>query len=158
MDLDEHQQWVHFNYFSSLSLMLPFSVYAGWNSWYNFGCNYNEQMIRDTVDIIVSTGLASLGYQYSSFVLSSMRMKTVSLSLLVNLDDCWQVSRDASGRIQADPKAFPNGLQTLIDYVHSRGLKFGLYSGLSFSLTLSMVESLILKMRVTRRVVVDRVR
>jgi alpha-galactosidase len=47
----------------------------------------------------------------------------------VNLDDCWQVSRDAQGIIQADPKAFPNGIPALADYVHSKNLKFGLYSG-----------------------------
>jgi alpha-galactosidase len=48
---------------------------------------------------------------------------------IVNLDDCWQVSRDANGTIQADSKAFPSGIQAIIDYVHSRKLKFGLYSG-----------------------------
>lgn len=49
---------------------------------------------------------------------------------LVNLDDCWQISRDANGTIQVDPRVFPNGIQTLIDYVHSHKLKFGLYSGI----------------------------
>ncbi len=47
----------------------------------------------------------------------------------MNLDDCWQVSRDAQGTIQPDPIAFPSGMPALIDYVHSRKLKFGLYSG-----------------------------
>ena len=47
----------------------------------------------------------------------------------VNMDDCWQVSRDADGTIQADPKAFPSGIAALADYVHSKNLKFGLYSG-----------------------------
>ncbi len=45
------------------------------------------------------------------------------------MDDCWQVSRDADGIIQADPKAFPSGIAALADYVHSKSLKFGLYSG-----------------------------
>jgi hypothetical protein len=49
---------------------------------------------------------------------------------LVNLDDCWQVGRDMEGTIQADPSLFPHGIPTLIDYVHSKKLKFGLYSGL----------------------------
>ncbi len=49
---------------------------------------------------------------------------------IVNLDDCWQVSRDADGTIVADPKAFPSGMKALADYVHSRKLKFGLYSGM----------------------------
>jgi len=50
------------------------------------------------------------------------------------MDDCWQVSRDADGTIQADPKAFPSGIAALADYVHSKNLKFGLYSGKSFML------------------------
>lgn len=50
--------------------------------------------------------------------------------ILVNLDDCWQVSRDAQGFIQPDPKAFPSGIPALADYVHSKKLKFGLYSGI----------------------------
>ena len=45
------------------------------------------------------------------------------------MDDCWQLSRDAQGIIQADPQAFPNGVPALADYVHSKGLQFGLYSG-----------------------------
>jgi alpha-galactosidase len=56
----------------------------------------------------------------------------------VNMDDCWQVSRDAQGTIQADPKAFPSGIPALIDYVHSRKLKFGLYSGRYVTLDLSI--------------------
>lgn len=47
----------------------------------------------------------------------------------VNLDDCWQISRDANGTIVPDPSLFPNGMKPLVDYVHSKGLKFGLYSG-----------------------------
>ncbi len=47
----------------------------------------------------------------------------------MNLDDCWQVSRDAQGTIQADPVLFPSGIRALADYVHSKKLKFGLYSG-----------------------------
>ena len=46
------------------------------------------------------------------------------------MDDCWQMSRDAQGTIQPDPSAFPNGIQALADYVHSKKLKFGLYSGI----------------------------
>ena len=46
------------------------------------------------------------------------------------MDDCWQISRDAQGTIQPDPKAFPNGIAALVDYVHSKKLKFGLYSGI----------------------------
>ncbi len=51
------------------------------------------------------------------------------LSFIVNLDVCWQVSRDAQGTIQPDPVTFPSGMPALIDHVHSKQLKFGLYSG-----------------------------
>ncbi|KAI9345019.1 Melibiase family protein [Obelidium mucronatum] len=82
----------------------------GWNSWNKFDCNINEALIREHADAIVSSGLAELGYNH------------------VNIDDCWQLSRDGDGFIQADPKAFPSGIRALSDYVHSKGLKFGLYS------------------------------
>ena len=45
------------------------------------------------------------------------------------MDDCWAWSRDANGTIQADPEKFPSGIPALVDYVHSKKLKFGLYSG-----------------------------
>jgi len=82
----------------------------GWNSWNKFGCGINEQLIRDTIDHIVSSNLADAGYRY------------------VNLDDCWQLSRAADGTIVPDKKAFPNGIKPLADYAHSKGLLFGLYS------------------------------
>ncbi|UJR16260.1 hypothetical protein I4U23_003168 [Adineta vaga] len=86
----------------------------GWNSWNHFACNINEKLIQQTADIIVSSGLAAAGYEY------------------VNMDDCWQISRDAQGFIQADPKAFPSGIPALVDYIHSKKLKFGLYSDAGF--------------------------
>ena len=82
----------------------------GWNSWNKFGCNVSDQMIREMADAMVSTGMQSAGYEY------------------VNVDDCWQVSRDADGTIVADPSRFPSGMKALADYVHSKGLKFGLYT------------------------------
>ena len=82
----------------------------GWNSWNKFGCNVNEDMIRQMADAMVSSGMKDAGYQY------------------VVIDDCWQVERDASGNIVADAKHFPSGIKALADYVHSRGLKFGIYS------------------------------
>ena len=82
----------------------------GWNSWNKFGCNINEKLIRDTIDAIVNTGLAAAGYKY------------------VNLDDCWQSSRDSNGKIVVDKNNFPNGIKPLVDYAHSKGLLFGLYS------------------------------
>jgi alpha-galactosidase len=82
----------------------------GWNSWNTFRCNVNEQLIRETADAMVSTGMKDAGYEY------------------VVIDDCWQVSRGEDGRIQADLAKFPSGIKALADYVHSKGLKFGLYS------------------------------
>jgi len=58
------------------------------------------------------------------------------------MDDCWQVSRDAQGVIQADPQAFPNGVPALVDYVHSKGLKFGLYSGRTILYVLYFIEKI----------------
>lgn len=82
----------------------------GWNSWNKFACEINEQLIRETADAIVSSGMRDAGYVY------------------VNIDDCWQGERDARGFMQPDAKRFPGGMKALADYVHSKGLKFGLYS------------------------------
>jgi alpha-galactosidase len=82
----------------------------GWNSWNKFACNVSEQLIRETADAMVATGMRDAGYRY------------------VNIDDCWQGQRDARGFIQPDPQRFPSGMKALADYVHARGLKFGLYS------------------------------
>ncbi len=82
----------------------------GWNSWNKFACNVNEDMIRSMADAMVKSGMKDAGYQY------------------VNIDDCWQVSRDANGNIVPDPERFPHGMKALGDYIHSLGLKFGVYS------------------------------
>jgi alpha-galactosidase len=82
----------------------------GWNSWNKFGCDVSEQLIREMADAMVSSGLQAAGYQY------------------VNIDDCWQVSRDAQGNIVADPAKFPSGIKALADYVHGKGLKLGVYT------------------------------
>jgi alpha-galactosidase len=82
----------------------------GWNSWNKFGCDVSEQLIRRIADSMVSSGLKDAGYQY------------------VVIDDCWQVARDKEGNIIPDSKRFPNGIKSLADYVHSKGLKFGIYS------------------------------
>jgi alpha-galactosidase len=82
----------------------------GWNSWNKFACNVTESLIRETADAMVATGMKDAGYEY------------------VVIDDCWQVSRDDKGNIVPDPRRFPSGMKALSDYVHSRGLKFGLYS------------------------------
>jgi alpha-galactosidase len=63
-----------------------------------------------------------------SFILLT-QILNFSLLFVVNIDDCWQWSRDAEGAIQPEPATFPNGIPALADYVHSKNLKFGLYSG-----------------------------
>ena len=83
----------------------------GWNEWNTFGCNSNDALIRAVADAMVSTGMAAAGYQY------------------VNLDDCWSSrTRNADGTLQPDPAKFPNGIKALADYLHSKGLKMGIYS------------------------------
>ena len=82
----------------------------GWNSFNHFGCNINDTLVRETADAMVDSGMKAAGYQY------------------VIIDDCWlAATRDANGDLQADPIKFPNGIQALADYVHSKGLKFGIY-------------------------------
>jgi alpha-galactosidase len=82
----------------------------GWNSWNKFACNVSEKLIKGAADAMVSSGMKDAGYQY------------------VVIDDCWQVKRDDAGKIVADPERFPSGIKALADYVHSKGLKFGIYS------------------------------
>jgi len=82
----------------------------GWNSWNKFGCDVSEQLIREVADAMVATGMQDAGYAY------------------VVIDDCWQVDRDAEGNIIVDAERFPSGMKALADYVHSKGLKFGIYS------------------------------
>lgn len=83
----------------------------GWNSWNTFGHEISDQLIRDTADKLVETGLAACGYEY------------------VVIDDCWALhERDENGRLVPDPAKFPHGIKALADYVHSKGLKFGIYS------------------------------
>ncbi len=83
----------------------------GWNSWNKFGCDIDEELIRETADAMVSSGMAAAGYTY------------------VNIDDCWMApERDAAGRLQADPQRFPGGIAAVADYVHGKGLKLGIYS------------------------------
>jgi alpha-galactosidase len=92
--------------FDDLALTPP----MGWNSWNYFHCDVSENTIKQMADAMVSSGMKDAGYQY------------------IVIDDCWQTSRDANGYIVADPQRFPSGMKALADYVHSLGLKFGLYS------------------------------
>ena len=91
----------------------------GWLSWQRYNCAincttatakecFNEGLIRDTADAMVSLGYKAAGWEY------------------VSLDDCWQAKERMNGRVVADPVRFPSGIKALADYVHSRGLKLGL--------------------------------
>ncbi|KAI3453235.1 hypothetical protein Pfo_009898 [Paulownia fortunei] len=83
----------------------------GWNSWNHFNCMIDEKIIKETADALVSTGLAKLGYKF------------------VNIDDCWaEISRDDKGYLVPKKSTFPSGMKALADYVHSKGLKLGIYS------------------------------
>ena len=82
----------------------------GWNSWNHFACDVSEQLIEQEADAIASSGMRDAGYRY------------------VVIDDCWQTARDAHGVIVADSARFPHGIKALADYVHAKGLKFGIYT------------------------------
>ncbi|MFL6140546.1 MAG: NPCBM/NEW2 domain-containing protein [Labedaea sp.] len=83
----------------------------GWNQWNAFGCNVTDALVRATADKILSAGLQTAGYQY------------------VNIDDCWMTrNRDSNGNLVPDPVKFPSGIRGVADYVHSKGLKLGIYS------------------------------
>jgi alpha-galactosidase len=104
---------------SLLLVMAPLALAAdglaltppmGWNSWNKFGCNVSEKLIKGAADALVASGMKDAGYQY------------------VVIDDCWQVKRDAAGKIVADPERFPSGMKALATAIHEKGLKFGIYS------------------------------
>src|SRR5437016_12091301 len=82
----------------------------GWNSWNKFACNVSDELVRGMADAMVKSGMKDAGFQY------------------IVIDDCWQVLRDAHGDIVADSQRFPHGIKSVADYVHSLGLKFGIYS------------------------------
>jgi alpha-galactosidase len=94
--------------YSGLALTPP----MGWNSWNTFQTNINEDLVKQTADLMVSSGMKDAGYSY------------------IVLDDGWMaMQRDSiSGDLVPDPKKFPHGMKSVIDYVHSKGLKFGLYN------------------------------
>jgi alpha-galactosidase len=95
---------------SALSDGLALTPPMGWNDWNAYGCNVSEALVKQTADKIVSSGLAAAGYQY------------------VNIDDCWmQSTRSSSGALQPDLTKFPDGISGTASYVHSKGLKLGIY-------------------------------
>ena len=92
--------------------MLSKTPPMGFNTWNTFGENINENIIKETADAMVEKGLLDAGYEY------------------LVIDDCWsERERDPeSGKIVPDKIKFPNGMKAVSDYVHSKGLKFGMYS------------------------------
>lgn len=83
----------------------------GWNSWNYFSSGINETIVKEIADAMVSSGMKDAGYEY------------------IVIDDTWQAtSRDANGNLVPNPTKFPSGMKALADYIHSKGLKFGLYS------------------------------
>ena len=82
----------------------------GWMTWNMFKGDISEQLIKEIADAMVESGLRDAGYEY------------------VFIDDLWQGGRDKHNNIIPDPKKFPNGIKALADYVHSKGLKLGIYS------------------------------
>ena len=93
--------------FEGLALAPP----MGWNSWNTFQTNISEDLIKQTADVMVASGMKDAGYEY------------------IVLDDGWMtMERDSLGNLVPDPIKFPHGMKALIDYVHEKGLKFGLYN------------------------------
>lgn len=91
--------------------LLGFMPPMGWNSWNTFTWDINEQLIKDVADCLVKDGYLAAGYEY------------------IVIDDCWSLKeRDKDGNLVADPAKFPSGMKALADYIHERGLKFGMYS------------------------------
>lgn len=82
----------------------------GWMTWNLFQGNISDQLIRETADAMVEGGFRDAGYEY------------------IFIDDLWQGGRDRHNNIIPDPEKFPNGIKALADYVHSKGLKLGIYS------------------------------
>ncbi len=83
----------------------------GWNSWNTFGVDITEKLIFEIADVMAQQGYKDCGYEY------------------LVIDDCWQLKeRDQDGRLVPDPEKFPHGMKAVADYVHSKGLKFGIYS------------------------------
>lgn len=83
----------------------------GWNSWNTFGNNITEELLLQIADVMAEQGYKEAGYEY------------------LVIDDCWALKeRDMQGNLVPDPEKFPHGIKAVADYVHSRGLKFGIYS------------------------------
>ena len=106
-------------YVATLS-QLPLSAFAqtadnetptmGWSSWNTYGLNINESLIKQQAVAMVNKGLKSAGYKY------------------INIDDGYFGGRDETGKLKIHPTRFPNGLKGIVDFIHNKGLKAGIYS------------------------------
>lgn len=92
----------------------------GWSSWNTFGVNISESIIKGQANAMVSKGLKGVGYTY------------------INIDDGFFGGRDEEGHLLIHPQRFPNGLKPLVDYIHSKGLKAGIYSDAGYNTCGSM--------------------
>jgi alpha-galactosidase len=93
--------------FENLALTPP----MGWNSWNTFAADVNETLIKETADMMVKSGMRDAGYAF------------------VVVDDGWEAAqRDSAGNLVPDPAKFPHGMKSLGDYIHSKGLKFGIHN------------------------------
>ena len=82
----------------------------GWNSWNTFGGALDAKLVMETADAFVAEGLKDVGYEY------------------VVMDDIWEADERLDGKLVPDAAKFPDGIKPVADYVHSKGLKFGIYS------------------------------
>ena len=94
---------------SNGSIMAP-TPPMGWMTWNYFADHFNEKDLREMADAMVSSGMLKAGYDH------------------LFIDDGWQGGRDNKNNMIPDPVKFPSGIKALADYVHSKGLKLGIYS------------------------------
>ena len=90
--------------------MLGIKPVMGWNTWNTFGEVIDEKIIMESADALVENGYKDAGYEY------------------VIIDDCWSLRERVDGKLVPNPERFPHGMKYVADYVHSKGLKFGMYS------------------------------
>ena len=88
----------------------PKTPIMGWSSWYSFGVNIDEENLKDQADAMISSGMKDAGYSY------------------INIDDGYWSGRDENGNLLVDPEKFPGGMKAFTDYIHSKGLKAGIYT------------------------------
>lgn len=82
----------------------------GWSSWNNFRVNIDEKLIREQADAMISSGLYDAGYRF------------------INIDDGYFGGRDSSGKLYVNAAKFPSGMKSLVNYIHSKNLKAGIYT------------------------------